>query len=186
MNKLIVFTAPSGSGKTTIVRHLLLKYDQLAFSISATTRSKRAREQNGKDYYFMTKEEFETKIDQSAFLEWEEVYPNIYYGTLKSEVERLWKAGKYVIFDIDVQGATRLKQQYSDQCFVVFVKPPSFDVLIKRLKRRNTENKTSLEMRINKIREEMEYADLFDYCLLNDELSIALKEAENLIANLIN
>ena len=184
-NKLIVFTAPSGAGKTTIVQHLLGKYPQLAFSISATTRTRRTTEIEGKDYYFMSKEAFELRIHQGAFMEWEEVYPDIFYGTLKSEVERLWKMGKQVLFDIDVQGAINLKKDNPNSCFVIFVKPPSLQTLIDRLKNRKTETEESLKKRVNKLKQELEYADQFDHCLINDDLSLALTEAENIIEGIL-
>ncbi len=184
MNKLIVFTAPSGAGKTTIVRYLLEKYDHLAFSISATTRGKRINEEDGKDYYFISEEKFRKLIDEGAFLEWEEVYPGVFYGTLKSEIERLWSKGKDVVFDIDVKGAANIKKAYADCCYVVFVKPPSLEVLIKRLVDRETETEESLNTRIAKLKEELAYAHTFDYCLLNDGLEDAFRQAEQLIEDI--
>lgn len=179
--RLMVFTAPSGAGKTTIVRHLLATFDELDFSISATTREKRKKEKHGKDYYFISVEEFQKKINQDEFVEWEEVYENQFYGTLKSEVKRLRKLGKHVIFDIDVQGAISIKKVYRDDVHVVFIKPPSKEVLFNRLKNRKTESKKSLERRINKAIKELEYQDKFDSVLLNDKLEVAFDDAEQIV-----
>jgi len=179
--RLMVFTAPSGAGKTTIVRHLLGTFDELDFSISATTREKRKKEVHGKDYYFISVDEFQEKIEKEEFVEWEEVYENQFYGTLKSEVKRLRELGKHVIFDIDVQGAISIKKAYGDEVHVVFIKPPSKEILFNRLKNRKTENKKSLDRRINKAIKELEYEDKFDSVLLNDLLEVALKEAELLV-----
>lgn len=183
--KMIVFTAPSGSGKTTLVRHLLATYDFLDFSISATTRAKRDHETDGKDYYFISPDEFKEKIDNKEFLEFEEVYENQYYGTLKSEVDRIWSLGKSVIFDIDVKGAKNIKELYGDKCLTVFVRPPSIDVLISRLTARATENEDSLRKRIARIREEITYEPVFDAVVVNDLLEVAKKEAEFLTENFI-
>ncbi len=184
--KLVVFTAPSGAGKTTIVRHLLQKYDELAFSISVTTRAKRAKEVDGKDYYFSSIEEFKQKIDNGDFVEWEEVYPNQFYGTLKSEIERLRGIGKSIIFDIDVQGALDIKQLYQDEVLAVFIKPPSPEVLFERLRNRKTEDKKSLEKRIAKAGRELAYADRFDTILTNDILKLALLDAEMLVERFLS
>jgi len=179
---MIVFTAPSGAGKTTIVRHLLAKYsDDLAFSISATTREKRPREVDGKDYYFFTSDEFNQKITQNKFIEWEEVYDDRYYGTLRSEVDRVVDSGKKVLFDIEVNGAQNIKDKYDERCLVIFVKPPSFRVLVSRLTKRGTENSDSLTKRIKRIKKELLFEDTFDYVLLNDDLEVTLKEAERII-----
>jgi guanylate kinase len=183
--KLIVFTAPSGAGKTTIVRHLLKKYEALAFSVSATTRAARANEIDGKDYYFLSLEAWDEKIKAGDFLEWEEVYERQYYGTLKSEIERLWALGKSVVFDIDVKGATAIKQQYGDAALVIFVKPPSDDVLFERLRQRNTEDEASLNKRIARAAEELSYVNRFDVVLVNDDLEQCLREAEALIEGLL-
>lgn len=183
--KLIIFTAPSGAGKTTIVRHLLGKYDKLAFSVSATTRQKRAFEEYGKDYYFLTLEEWNAKIESGDFLEWEEVYTNQYYGTLKSEIERLRVEGKNVLFDIDVKGAMNIKEEYGDDAITIFVKPPSPDVLFKRLKARQTEDKTSLRKRIARAAEEFTYEVKCDIVLINDDLDEALQNAGKLIEQII-
>lgn len=179
--KLIIFTAPSGAGKTTIVRHLLEKYDALAFSVSATSREKRAHEIHGKDYYFLTLDEWHQKIAKGDFLEWQEVYTDQYYGTLKSEISRLREAGKFVVFDIDVKGAMNLKQAYGEDAVTIFVKPPSPDVLFQRLRNRQTEDEASIRKRINRAAEELTYEPKCDTVLLNDSLAIALQHAENLI-----
>lgn len=181
---MIVFTAPSGAGKTTIVRHLLEKYKaKLCFSISATTRPQRPGEVDGRDYYFLSEEEFRTLIQEDKLIEWEEVYPGKYYGTLKSEVEKIIGRGKKLLFDIDVQGAESIKEKYGERCLAVFVKPPSFGVLVQRLKDRRTESPESLKKRVMKVKKEMSYEHSFDYILLNDELDVTLKLAEELIEN---
>jgi len=176
--KMIVFTAPSGAGKTTIVRHLLKTYDFLDFSVSATNRAKRTKEIEGKDYYFLSTEAFKEKISNQAFIEWEEVYKDQFYGTLKSEVDRIWANQKYIVFDIEVKGATNIKKLYGDQAMVIFIKPPSFEVLINRLKDRKTESEKSLKKRIKRIKDELTYESTFDEILVNDLLEVALKEAE--------
>ena len=179
---MVVFTAPSGAGKTTIVRHLLEKYNsKLAFSISATTRDKRPNEVDGKDYYFLSEEEFKVLIDEDQFVEWEEVYAGGYYGTLKSEVEKLVGAGKKLLFDIDVYGAQSIKQKYGSRALAVFVKPPSFSTLVQRLQDRKTENPDSLKKRVKRIKKELLFEHSFDYVLLNDELETTLEEVEKLI-----
>ncbi|MCL4107164.1 UNVERIFIED_CONTAM: hypothetical protein GTU68_032979 [Idotea baltica] len=178
---MFVFTAPSGAGKTTIVRHLLKEYDFLDFSISATTRMKRDHEVNGKDYYFMSPEEFRYRAENNEFVEWEEVYEDQFYGTLKSEVSRLWENKKHIVFDIDVRGATNIKKMYAEDCLAVFVKPPSIDTLIDRLERRNTETEESLKKRISRIKREMTYENDFDRILVNDLLEVTFKEAEFII-----
>jgi len=179
---MVVFTAPSGAGKTTIVRHLLKKYaDKLAFSISATTRKKRENEVNGKDYYFLTEDDFKAKIAQGDFIEWEEVYKDRYYGTLKSEIDRILETGKKVVFDIEVNGAENIKERYDERCLVIFVKPPSFRTLVSRLTNRGTETPNSLEKRIKRIKKELLFEHTFDMVLLNDVLEVTLSEAEELI-----
>lgn len=183
--KMFIFTAPSGAGKTTIVRHLLEKYDFLGFSISATTRAKRDYETDGKDYYFMSVETFKERVANGDFVEWEEVYHGQFYGTLKSEVERIWAAGKHLVFDIDVRGAQNLKKIYTNKCMSVFVRPPSVQVLIQRLIQRNTETAESLEKRLNKVKREMVFENTFDIVLVNDLLEISLKEAEHIISTFI-
>ncbi len=181
MSKLVIFTAPSGAGKTTIVRHLLGKYDQLAFSVSATTRERRPHEEDGKDYYFLSREDFEAKVAAGDFLEWEEVYEGQYYGTLRSEIDRLWQLGKCIIFDIEVKGATNIKNAYPDQSLAVFVKPPSPEILFERLRARKTETEASLQKRIRRASEELTYENRFDAVLLNDILEETLYNAERLI-----
>jgi guanylate kinase len=185
--KLIVFSAPSGSGKTTIVRHLLKQEElNLEFSISATSREKRGKEINGKDYYFLSAKEFKTKIKNEEFLEWEEVYRDNFYGTLKTEVERIWSLGKHVIFDIDVSGGLRIKRKFPDQTLAIFVKPPSIDELKIRLKKRKTESADKINMRIAKASAELATAPLFDVVIENDNLDKALNEAYNLVSNYLN
>ncbi|GGZ84221.1 guanylate kinase [Algibacter mikhailovii] len=184
--KLIVFSAPSGSGKTTIVRHLLGIQDlNLEFSISATSRAKRGTEEHGKDYYFLSAEEFKSKIKNDEFLEWEEVYRDNFYGTLKTEVERIWAKGKNVIFDIDVSGGLRIKRKYPDETLAVFVKPPSVDELKIRLKKRKTESEDKINMRVAKASAELATAPLFDTIVVNDTLEHALEEAHEKISTFI-
>ena len=184
--KLIVFSAPSGSGKTTIVKHLLnIEKLNLEFSISATSREKRGDEVNGKDYYFLSLEEFKNKIRSDEFLEWEEVYRDNFYGTLKSEVERIWSKGKHVIFDIDVVGGIDIKRIYPERTLSVFVKPPSIEELKKRLKKRSTESEDKINMRVAKASIELATAPQFDFIIENDNLEVALKEAEELAHNFL-
>ena len=185
--KLIVFSAPSGSGKTTIVRHLLeLDYLNLEFSISATSREKRGEEKEGKDYYYLSLKEFKNKIKNDEFLEWEEVYRDNFYGTLKSEIERIWALGKHVIFDIDVVGGLRIKKKYPKETLSVFVKPPSVDELKIRLKKRKTESDDKINMRIAKASIELATAPQFDKVIKNLDLDVALKEAEDLVADFVD
>ncbi len=180
--KLIVFSAPSGSGKTTIVRHLLQQERfGLEFSISATSREARGKEIDGKDYYFISAKEFKNKIKSDEFLEWEEVYINNFYGTLKSEVERIWAKGKHVIFDIDVAGGLRIKKKFPEETLAVFVKPPDINALIIRLKERGEESPEKIAMRVAKAPTEMATAPQFDTVILNDDLETALKDAEDLV-----
>lgn len=179
--KLFIFTAPSGAGKTTIVRHLLKTFPFLSFSVSATTRAKRSHEEDGKDYYFLDADAFREKIRQGAFLEWEEVYEDHFYGTLRSEVDRLLGEGKHVVFDIDVQGALNIKKIYGADALAIFVKPPSREILLHRLRQRKTETAESLHRRIDKAEKELQYEKKFDYVLVNNDLGKALKEAEELV-----
>ena len=177
--KAIIFSAPSGSGKTTIVRHLLEKNPDLGFSISASTRDKRGRtEAHGKDYYFLTPEEFKKKIDSKEFVEWEEVYEGNFYGTLKSEVDRIWKNGKNVIFDVDVKGGINLKNYFGDKALAIFVKVPSMEVLKERLHDRGTESEESLSRRLFKANFEMTFQDKFDKVLINEDLEHSLQQAQ--------
>lgn len=184
--KLIIFTAPSGAGKTTIVRHLLKKYEQLDFSVSATNRKRRDHEIDGRDYYFLQTEEFKNLVAKGAFLEWEEVYDNQFYGTLRSEVERIWKKGKHVIFDMEVKGATNIKKAFPDNSLAVFIKPPSPEVLFARLRGRKTETEESLRKRIERATLELTYENTFDTVLVNDVLSQSLAEAESIIESYMN
>lgn len=182
-----MFSAPSGSGKTTIVRHLLKQKElNLEFSISATSREKRGDEIDGKDYYYLSAKAFKNKIKAHEFLEWEEVYRDNFYGTLKSEVERIWALGKHVIFDIDVSGGLRIKRKFPEQTLAVFVKPPSIDELKIRLKKRKTESDSKINMRIAKASAELATAPLFDVVIENDNLDKALKEAYSLVNDFIN
>ncbi len=185
--KLFVFSAPSGSGKTTIVRHLLKQEKlNLSFSISATSREPRGLEQNGVDYYFISLKDFKNKIKADEFLEWEEVYRDNFYGTLKTEVERIWAQKKHVIFDIDVVGGLRIKKKFPDETLAVFVKPPSVDELKIRLKKRSTESEDKINMRIAKASVELATAPQFDKIIKNYELDIALEEAESLVFDFLN
>jgi guanylate kinase len=185
--KVIIFSAPSGAGKTTIVKHLLtLKELHLEFSISACTRPKRDGEVHGRDYYFMTVDDFTTKIDENMFLEWEEVYKGFYYGTLKSEVDRILKNGNNLLFDVDVEGGVNLKQYFGDQALSVFVMPPSIEVLQKRLELRGLDSPDKIQKRINKAGYEMKFVSKFDKTIINDELTKALKEAETMVKEFIN
>lgn len=184
--KLIVFSAPSGSGKTTIVRYLLgLKDLNLEFSISAASREPRGEEQNGKDYYFISTEEFKKHIKAEDFLEWEEVYRDNFYGTLKSEIERIWALGKNVIFDIDVAGGLRIKSKFPEETLAVFVKPPSIDELKIRLKKRSTETDEKINMRIAKASVELATAPQFDKIIKNYDLEIAKNEAYELVRSFV-
>lgn len=184
--KLIIFSAPSGAGKTTIVRHLLSKHaDKLSFSISASTRAPRGGEVDGKDYYFISKEEFLHRIAKKEFIEFEEVYSGTFYGTLRSEVERIWAMGKHVIFDIDVEGGLHLKRKFADRALAVFVQPPSLEVLVQRLRGRGTDSEEKLLERIAKAEKELGYARRFDVILHNDDLDRACKEAEQLIMDFL-
>ena len=181
-DKLIVFSAPSGSGKTTIVRHLLEQTDlPLAFSISATTRAPRGAEKNGEDYYFLNEETFKTKIRKKEFLEYEEVYKGLFYGTLDSEVKRLWSENKAVLFDIDVMGGISIKNSFPNKTLTVFVQPPSIETLERRLKLRNTDNEKTLQVRLNKAQQELDQADRFDKIIINDDLATTLSETEELV-----
>lgn len=184
--KLIILTAPSGAGKTTIKTALLKRMDNLGFSISATTRTMRDGEEDGKDYYFLTPDEFKEKITQDDFVEYEEVYTDQYYGTLYSELDRNWALGKTVVLDIDVQGAFSIKEKFGDQSFVLFIQPPSMETLKKRLMGRKTESEESLRKRIAKAEEEMQYAESFDSYIINDDLDLAILESVDLVMDFID
>jgi len=184
--KCIIFSAPSGAGKTTIVRYLLRQIPQLEFSISAASRQPRGREVHGLDYHFLTVDDFKNKIKSDEFVEWEEVYKDNYYGTLKSEVKKAWNKGKIVVFDVDAQGGLNLKKIFGDNALSIFIKPPSLFVLEQRLKNRRTETKEQIEMRLKKAEEELSYANQFDYVLLNDNLEKACYEIKNIILKFIN
>jgi guanylate kinase len=185
--KLFVFSAPSGSGKTTIVRHLLKQEKfNLEFSISATSREPRGLEKDGEDYYFISLKEFKNNIKGDNFLEWEEVYRDNFYGTLKSEIDRIWALKKHIIFDIDVVGGLRIKKKYPEETLSVFVKPPSVDELKIRLKKRSTESEDKINMRIAKASVELATAPQFDRIIKNYELDVALKEAEELVSGFLN
>lgn len=180
--KLIIFSAPSGSGKTTLVRHICKTLpDHIEFSISATSRPKRGIEVNGKDYHYMSVEEFMKRVGQHEFLEWEEVYAGTHYGTLKSEVEKIWAKGKAVIFDIDVEGGLNLKNQFKSNALAVFVMPPSIKILEQRLKMRSTDSDESIARRIAKAEKELKTAELFDVFILNENLDEACKRAEDVV-----
>lgn len=179
--KAIIFSAPSGSGKTTLVKHLLQHNADLGFSISASTRDRRGRtESNGVDYYFLSPEEFKRKIDSNEFIEWEEVYAGNFYGTLKSEIQRIWDSGKNVIFDVDVKGGINLKRYFGDQALSIFVKVPSLEVLTARLKERGTESEESLSRRLFKAKFEMTFQDQFDVVLINENLEQSFTQAQQL------
>jgi len=183
--KIIVITAPSGAGKTTIVRKLLTQLEYIGFSISCTTRDKRANEIDGKDYYFISASDFQAKVNAKEFAEYEEVYTGKYYGTLKSEIERLWTSRKVAIFDIDVKGAVNLKQLYGDDCLTIFIKPPSIETLRNRLTARNTESKDTLKKRIKRSEEEMTYESKFDKVVINADFDIAYMNVKNCIHNFL-
>lgn len=179
--RLVIVAAPSGAGKTTIVHHLIKKFPNLAFSVSATTRARRAHEAEGRDYYFMTVEDFKKKVAADAFLEWEEVYAGSYYGTLMSEIRRMKSIHKDIIFDVDVQGALNIKRNYPEGSLALFIKPPSLETLAERLRSRGTETPESLAKRLEKADFELTFEQKFDKTIVNDHLPTALKEAEKLV-----
>lgn len=186
-NKIIIITAPSGAGKTSITRFLLKTFpDQLAFSISAATRPKRSYEQEGVDYYFMTVPEFKEKIMQDAFVEWEMVYEGKYYGTLKSEIQRIWQEGKIPLLDVDVKGALHVQQLYPENSFTLFIEPPSVNALKDRLESRGTDSPESIATRVNKAAYELSFKDRFNKIILNDDLDRACREAASAVSHFLN
>ena len=186
MGKLIVISAPSGAGKTSIVHQLLKDIPELSFSVSASSRERRENELHGKDYYFLGVEGFQQKIKEDAFLEWEQVYENQYYGTLKSEIERIWSEGKTVIFDVDVVGGLNIKKQYPKKCLSIFIMPPSVEVLAERLIGRGSESDESVKKRLDKAEEEISKNKQFDTIILNDDFEIACEQTKEVITNFIN
>lgn len=184
--KLIIFSAPSGSGKTTLVHHLLSKPElKLAFSVSATSREKRHNETDGSDYYFLSAADFRSRVLNGDFLEWEEVYENQFYGTLRSEIARIHAEGKHVIFDVDVVGGLKLKENFGELAFAVFVQPPSVEEIEKRLRGRSSESEESLRKRVAKAAAELKFADQFDVILVNDDLEKAKEEAYGIVSRFI-
>ena len=186
-NKVIIFSAPSGAGKSTVVNHLLGIHPELEFSISATSRAPRGQEQHGVEYYFYSADEFRQMISEDKFVEYEEVYAGSFYGTLRSEVERIWAKGNVIIFDIDVQGGVNLKRIFGDQAFSIFIQAPSVEILRERLVKRGTDTPEAIEKRVSKAASEMEFAaGKFDYTLVNDDLQAALAEAERIVDEFLN
>ncbi len=185
--KLIIFSAPSGAGKTTIVHHVLKKFsDQLEFSISACTRTMRPNEVNGKDYHFMSTEDFKQRIKKNEFVEWEEVYQGAFYGTLKSEIQRIWDSGKHVVFDVDVNGGLNLKKYYKERALAIFVKCPSMEVLEQRLRARKTDSEESISTRLFKVKFEMGFENKFDVTLVNNDLLEVLVKAQQMVDDFIS
>jgi guanylate kinase len=184
--KLLILTAPSGAGKTTIVHHLLSVFPELAFSVSATTRPPRPGERDGHDYHFLSEAEFVRRVGRGDFVEYEEVYPGRFYGTLHEEVRRIWALGKTVVFDIEVKGATNIKRHYPTGSLAIFVAPPSPEILFDRLRRRSTEDADSLRVRMERAAEELSYGDRFDRVLVNDKLADCLREAEGITRDFLD
>lgn len=185
-NKLIILSAPSGAGKTTIVHELLERLPNIEFSISATSREKRVTEIHGEDYYFLTADRFKKGIENNEFAEWEEVYENQFYGTLKSEMERIWSKGHHIIFDIDVAGGLNLKKMYGDDALAIFIQPPSVSALQERLRKRKTESEEKIKLRIEKAQQELDCAGEFDLVIVNDDLQQAVTETQNAVTRFIN
>jgi len=181
MSKMIIISAPSGAGKTTIVKHLLQRFPQLGFSVSATSRAIREGELNGREYYFMSAEEFRLMIENNKLLEWQEVYPGSYYGTQVSEIERIASNGQFPVFDVDVVGGLNIKKMFGDNALAVFIRPPSFEILESRLRSRATDSEESLQKRLSKVKQELTYEYDFDQVIVNDKLEDALKHAEMLV-----
>lgn len=184
--KVVIITAPSGAGKTTIVKHLKEVFSQLAFSVSATTRLKRKGEVHGKDYFFNTSNEFNELIANGDLVEWQEVYENQFYGTLRSEVDRIWDDQKHILFDIDVKGATNLKSKFQFDALSIFIKPPSLNTLMERLINRRSESPDDLKRRIRKMKEELSYESEFDLSVINDDLEVALEHTEQLVREFLS
>ncbi len=185
-NKIILVTAPSGAGKTSIIHHLMQKFPQLAFSVSATTRKARENEEDGVDYYFISEKEFKEKIHHKEFLEWEMVYEGKYYGTLKDEIERIWAQNKVPVLDIDVQGAIHVQQQYPVNTFSVFIQPPSLEELKSRLQSRGSETEESLQARVNKSAFELTFKSYFEHVVINNDFEQACKESEKIVASFLD
>lgn len=183
--RVIIFSAPSGSGKTTIVKYLLKHSTQFDFSISACTRSKRSHEVHGKDYYFLKPEEFEESIQKNAFVEWEEVYDGLYYGTLKEEIQRIWNNNKNVLFDVDVKGGLKLKEYFKEQALGIFIAPPSLAILEERLRKRNTDAEESIQRRLKKAKEELNFRNAFDALVVNEVLDETLLQVQKLITDFL-
>ncbi|WP_312324208.1 guanylate kinase [Soonwooa sp.] len=186
MNKVVIFSAPSGSGKTTLVKHCLAHFPDLQFSISCTTRAPRGEEKHGVDYHFLSPEEFRQKISENAFVEFEEVYTDKFYGTLQEEVERIWKNGKVVIFDVDVKGGVNLKKIFGEQALSIFIAPPSIEELERRLTTRGTDAPDVIKTRVAKAEEELTYQAQFDKVVVNDNLEVATQEMESILQDFIN
>jgi guanylate kinase len=183
--KIIVITAPSGSGKTTLVKQLMFQFPQLSFSVSACTRAARGGEVDGRDYYFLTEATFKSLLEQDAFIEWEMVYEGKYYGTLKTELDRIWEEEKVPLVDIDVKGALSIQSKYPEITSTIFIKAPSLEILSERLQNRGTETPESLKERIAKAVDELEFAEQFDYIIVNDNLEIAVAELTKIIASIL-
>lgn len=186
-NKVLIFSAPSGSGKSTIVNHILSLYpDSMEFSVSATSRPPRGEEKHGREYYFLSADEFRKAVKEDKFVEFEEVYEGRFYGTLKSECERIWAAGHVIIFDVDVKGGVNLKKYFGDKALSIFIKAPSVEVLRERLIKRGTDSPEAIEERVTKAEEEMTYAPKFDYVLVNDDLNTAYAESEKVVEDFLD
>jgi len=184
--KLVIISAPSGAGKTTVVNHLLRKELGLEFSVSATTRVPRGREKNGREYYFITPDDFRERIRNNEFIEWQEVYRDQYYGTLKCEIERIWAKKKHVVFDVDVKGGINLKNTFGNKAISIFIMPPSINDLEKRLLARATDDRSKIKIRVEKAIEEMKLADNFDHIVINDNLELAQKEVYEMVKSFVN
>lgn len=184
-HKVVLFSAPSGSGKTTIIHKLLTRFDCFEFSISATSRQRRGTEQDGVDYYYLSYDEFMRRVSNGEFVEWEEVYEGICYGTLKSELTRIWNNGRYIIFDVDVKGGMNLKRYFGDDALSLFVMPPSMAVLEQRLRSRGTDTEESIKKRLSRAKEELKLASQFDYVVLNDDLDTAVEDAIHAVKEFI-